>query len=116
MAYEANGKVVQVFETRHVSEKFSKREFVIEIADNPRYPQVVSFQLTGDRCARLDSVGIGDIVRVEFSLRGREWKSPSGDVKFFNTLDCWKLDVKEKGAPRPEPVVVTGDNSDDLPF
>lgn len=92
MGIEAIGKLHTIFETKQVSERFSKREFVLELADNPKYPQTVLFQLTGDRCAQLDSMSVGDQVRVEFSLRGREWRSPSGEVKYFNSLDVWKIE------------------------
>jgi hypothetical protein len=92
MGIEATGKLHTIFETKQVSERFSKREFVVELADNPKYPQTVLFQLTGDRCAQLDGMNVGDPVRIEFSLRGREWRSPSGDVKYFNSLDVWKIE------------------------
>lgn len=92
MGIEVQGEILVIFETRQISERFSKREFVVEITDNPKYPQSVLFQLTGDRCAQLDQVAVGDRVRVEFSLRGREWRSPSGEVKYFNTLDAWRLE------------------------
>jgi single-stranded DNA-binding protein len=91
MGMETTGRLHTIFETKQVSERFSKREFVIEVADNPKYPQVVLFQLTGDRCAQLDELRVGDQVTVEFSLRGREWRSPSGEVKYFNSLDVWKV-------------------------
>jgi hypothetical protein len=51
----------------------------------------VLFQLTGDRCEQLDEFEVGDDVSVEFSLRGREWKSPRGEIKFFNSLDVWTI-------------------------
>ena len=92
MGIETTGKLHTIFETKQVSERFTKREFVIELADNPKYPQVVLFQLTGDRCSQLDGMRVGDEVRIEFSLRGREWRSPSGDVKYFNSLDVWKIE------------------------
>ena len=92
MGIEATGKLHTIFETKQVSERFSKREFVVEMTDNPKYPQVVLFQLTGDRCAQLDGFSVGDEVRLDFSLRGREWRSPSGEVKYFNSLDCWKVE------------------------
>lgn len=98
MGIEATGKIYALFETKQVSERFSKREFVVEMADNPKYPQLVMFQLTGDRCVQLDDFAVGDEVRIEFSLRGREWRSPSGEVKYFNQLDCWK--VEPVGGPR----------------
>ncbi len=41
---------------------------------------------------------MGDEVRVEFSLRGREWKSPQGELKYFNSLDVWTLERTGAGA------------------
>lgn len=98
MGIETTGKLHTIYETKQVSERFSKREFVIEIADNPKYPQTVLFQLTGDRCAQLDGMNVGDHVTVEFSLRGREWRSPQGEVKYFNSLDVWKIVPARAGA------------------
>jgi hypothetical protein len=102
MGIEAAGKLHLIFETKQVSERFTKREFVVEMADSPKYPQMVLFQLTGDRCSQLDGMNVGDDVRIEFSLRGREWKSPSGEVKYFNSLDVWKIEPMNasRGATR----------------
>jgi len=98
MGIEAIGKLHTIFDTKQVSERFTKREFVLELTDNPKYPQVVLFQLTGDRCAQLDGMAVGDAVRVEFSLRGREWRNPQGEVKYFNSLDVWKIEPARAGA------------------
>lgn len=92
MGMEVIGKLHTIFETKKVTDRFQKREFVLELADNPKYPQVVLFQLTGDRCEQLDGLKVGEEVRLEFSLRGREWKSPQGDLKYFNSLDVWKIE------------------------
>jgi hypothetical protein len=100
MGIEATGKLHTIYETKQVSERFSKREFVVELADNPKYPQTVLFQLTGDRCSQLDGMNVGDQVRIEFSLRGREWRSPSGEVKYFNSLDVWKIEPARAGRGR----------------
>ncbi len=97
MGIETIGRLHIITETKKVSERFSKREFVVEIADNPKYPQLVQFQLTGDRCEQLDRFSVGDEVRLDFSLRGREWKSPSGEVKYFNSLDVWKVEPARGG-------------------
>jgi single-stranded DNA-binding protein len=93
MGIEVTGKLHTIYETKQISERFSKREFVVEMADNPKYPQLVLFQLTGDRCSQLDEHRVGDEVRIEFSLRGREWKNPQGELKYFNSLDVWKLEA-----------------------
>lgn len=100
MAMETTGKLHTIFDTKQVSERFSKREFVVELTDNPKYPQTVLFQLTGDRCSQLDSLQVGDQVQIEFSLRGREWRSPSGEIKYFNTLDVWRVEAARAGRGR----------------
>src|SRR5580692_10172173 len=92
MGIDVTGKLHTIFDTKQMSERFTKREFVVELTDNPKYPQVVLFQLSGERCAQLDGFKVGDEVRIEFSLRGREWRSPAGEVKYFNSLDVWKLE------------------------
>jgi hypothetical protein len=125
MAMEATGKLRVIFDTKRVSERFTKREFVLELADG-KYPQTVLFQLTGDRCANLDSFQIGDEVRLEFNLRGREWKNPQGEVKYFNSLDVWRIEAA-RGSARPQRRDVVDDapprldeprpsDVDDLPF
>ena len=118
MGMEIEGRIHALFEAQQVTERFRKREFVLELSDNPRYPQFVLFQLTGDRCESLDGYEVGQEVRVEFSLRGREWKSPRGEIKYFNSLDVWKLepsgsgrDIPDFGADEPPPP-----SDDDLPF
>ena len=97
MGIETTGKLHTIFETKQVSARFTKREFVVELADNPKYPQTVLFQLSGDRCSMLDDMRVGDEVRIEFSLRGREWRSPNGEVKYFNSLDVWKIEPARAG-------------------
>ncbi|HWU89313.1 MAG TPA: DUF3127 domain-containing protein [Kofleriaceae bacterium] len=115
MGMETTGKLHTIFETKHVSERFSKREFVVEMSDNPKYPQVVLFQLTGDRCAQLDGLKVGDQVTIEFSLRGREWRSPSGDVKYFNSLDVWKIvPARAETGPERRGGRASGDPRDEL--
>lgn len=92
MGIEISGKLHAINQVQQVTERFRKREFVLELSDNSRYPQFVQFQLTGDRCERIDDFEVGDEVRVEFSLRGREWKSPKGELKYFNSLDVWNIE------------------------
>ena len=104
-----------------VSEKFKKREFVL--TDNAQsYPQTILFQLTQDRCSFIENAKVGDEVTVHFLLKGREWKNPQGEIKFFNSLDVFKVEAKANGnaASVQEPsfnnetLVPTPD--DDLPF
>lgn len=115
MGIEITGKLHTICETKQVSERFTKREFVLETNDNPKYPQTVLFQISNDRVSQLDGLQVGDEVTVEFSLRGREWKNPSGEIKFFNTLDVWKLSpVVKHTAAAPDSASDSG--QDDIPF
>ncbi|MDF2438260.1 MAG: hypothetical protein K0Q95_2636 [Bacteroidota bacterium] len=78
-------------EAQQVSDKFRKREFVL--TDNSsQYPQHISFQLTQDKCSLLDQYNVGDEIKVHFNLRGREWTSPKGEIKYFNTLEAWRIE------------------------
>ncbi len=79
-------------EAQQVSEKFKKREFVI--TDNSsQYPQHISFQLTQDKCNLIDQYNIGDELKIHFNLRGREWTSPKNEIKYFNTLEAWRIET-----------------------
>lgn len=92
MNMQVQGKIHAAFEAAQVTERFRKREFVIELEAASRYPQYVMFQLTGDRCGELDGFEAGDEIKVEFSLRGREWTSPKGEVRYFNSLEVWSIE------------------------
>lgn len=92
MGIQAGGKLHAIFEAQQVTQRFRKREFVVEMSDNSDYPQYVLFQLTGERCDNIDGFAIGDNVRIEFNLRGREWTSPKGETKYFNSLDVWTIE------------------------
>lgn len=78
-------------EIQVISDKFSKREFVVRTEENPEHPQFILFQLVNDRCNLVDGFRKGDMIDVSFNLRGREWTSPQGEVKVFNTLDAWRI-------------------------
>jgi hypothetical protein len=121
MGIEVSGKLHVVYDTKQITDRFQKREFVVEMGDNPRYPQYVLFQLTGDRCENLDGLNVGDEVRVEFSLRGREWTSPKGEVKYFNSLDVWSIEragdsAGEYRGDEPPPPGDPPADYEDLPF
>ncbi len=124
---EVTGQLKVKSDTQKISEKFQKREFVLSTELSTPYPQHISFQLTQDKCALLDQYNIGDELKIQFNLRGREWNGPQG-VKYFNTLEAWRIEklgasaVKNSGAAQTSesgnpPVFTTNINdNDDLPF
>jgi hypothetical protein len=92
---ETKGKLIEKFETQIVSEKFKKREFVLEIAENPQYPETVKFELQQDKCSLIDLHEIGSELAISFNLRGRAWTNNQGVKQYFNTLQAWKISGDE---------------------
>lgn len=87
MAFEVEGKLHRVFPTEQKSASFSTREFVLEIPDG-NYPQLIKFQAVQDRCGILDNFSEGDMVKVSFDLRGREWNG-----KYLTNLNAWRMEA-----------------------
>jgi hypothetical protein len=96
-----SAKIIEVFETTQVTDSFKKREFVVEYAENPTYPEYVKFELIQDKCDVLNDYNPGDEVDIQFNLKGRKWTDPQGVVKYFNTLQAWKLEKKSVGVETP---------------
>ena len=116
--FSLKGTLKVINEEQIISEKFKKREFVLE--DNSgQYPQVISFQLAQDKVSLIDGYALGNEVTIYFNLRGREWTSPKdGQVKYFNTLDAWKIEGSAAAAPQsiPQAANLGSSEEDDLPF
>ena len=129
--FKITGTIKVLNPTVQVSEKFSKREFVLT-ENTSQYPQDILFQAVQDRCALLDGMNAGEQIEVSFNLRGREWTSPQGEVKYFNSLDAWRIDKVGQGMPAGGPsnmdlnavptansvdaLLTANDETDDLPF
>ena len=97
------GTLKEIFDTQHISDRFTKREFVVEYADNPQYPQYIKFELTQDKVDLIDQYKVGDEVDVQFNVRGRAWTNPQGVTQYFNTLQAWRLDPATASAPNSAP-------------
>jgi hypothetical protein len=85
-----NGTLKIKKDTQVVSEAFSKREFVLTVVDGA-FSNDILIQLTKDKVTLINDINIGDMLEVEVNLKGKEWTSPSGEVKYFNTIEAWKV-------------------------
>ena len=124
---EVQGKVKMIGETQTFgSNGFRKRELVVTTEE--QYPQDLLVEFIQDKCDILNSYKVGESVKVDINLRGREWESPQGEIKYFNSIQGWrieKLSSQEADANIPpvppaeafEPADDVNDNEpDDLPF
>ena len=123
---DIKGKVHEISPVMEVSEKFKKRELIVEYAENPAYPEFIKFEAVQDKVNMFDNVKVGDQVELFFNLRGRPWTDKAGKTSYFNTLVVWRInvlgasDTAATPASSPEyaaPVDITSTaDDDDLPF
>jgi hypothetical protein len=123
---EVQGKIKVIGETKSFgSSGFQKRELVVTTEE--QYPQHLNLEFLQDKTGLLDSFKVGDDVKVGINLRGREWQSPQGEVKYFNSIVGWRIEKAGTGAPAGAPDVPPFDeyepvsnskneDHDDLPF
>lgn len=129
MAFELSGKLIEKFDTIQVSDKFKKREFVIEKSENNGgmvFTDQIKFQLTQDRCNLVDDVKLDEEIKVVFNVRGRKWEK-DGNVNYFTNLEAWKIEKSADNSADPFEDVpppagadpfenADSGGSDDLPF
>jgi len=100
------------------SNGFRKRDIVVTTLE--QYPQHISIQFVQDKCDLLNAFTIGQNVEIGINLRGREWVSPQGETKYFNTVQGWR--IQEIANQTPTPLPPTNENyqgaeqEGDLPF
>ncbi len=108
---QIKGKIKVIGQTKTFGSGFTKRDVVVTTQE--QYPQDILVEFTKDNCETLNNYNVGDEVEVGINLRGREWTSPQGEVKYFNTIQGWKI-----GTTQAEVTVEAHfpDREDDLPF
>lgn len=121
MAFEVTGKLHEIFDEQQVTEKFRKREFVLEIDDNS-FTQYIKFQATQDRCSILDNFNKGETAKVSFNLSGRPFTNREGQQVYFTNLVAWRMEKVGGGQTSPHAgyevpdLPHPADDPDDLPF
>src|ERR1700760_4579227 len=100
MSLEVTGKLLVKYETQQVSEKFKKREFVIELAEEINgniYTNFAKMQLVQNKCDIIDRFKEGEMVKVSFNIKGNKWER-DGKVNYITNLDAWRME-SATGAP-----------------
>jgi single-strand DNA-binding protein len=91
--FETVGVLKLKKDTQVVSDKFSKREFVMTLDPNDKYPQHVPFQVSQDKCGLLDGFNVGDELKLSVNIRGNEWND-----RYFVNLEAWKIELVSKAS------------------
>jgi hypothetical protein len=88
---KVTGKIHNVGALRTVSEKFKSKDVVL--LTDEKFPQYITIQFTQDKTELISQNNIGEQVEVSVNLKGREWKSPQGEIKYFNTIEGWQINA-----------------------
>lgn len=125
---EVTGKIKMIDQTKEVgSSGFKKRDIVV--TTDEQYPQHILVQFVQDKCELLNNYQVGETVKIDINLRGREWVNREGETVYFNTIQGWrigKIQQESAAAPAaiPKPAAqafapatsINEDEPDDLPF
>jgi len=124
---EVQGRIKVVGETQTFgSNGFRKREIVVTTEE--QYPQHIMVEFVQDKTDLLNSYQVGQQVKININLRGREWVNPQGETKYFNSIQGWRIEALQAEAsgagmppvPPADAFEPAGDlkeeDHDDLPF
>jgi hypothetical protein len=116
---QVQGKIKIIGEVQTFGDNgFRKAELILDVTQNPEYPQFVNIDFTQDKTDLLNSYKVGQSVDVYINLGGREWINPQGEAKYFNSVTGWRIEdltPVEPSQPIEAPNLIQG-VEDDLPF
>jgi hypothetical protein len=115
MAFEITGKIIDILPVNQVSDKFRKREFIIEKKESGGaavFIDYIKFQLVQDKCDLINESFLNEDVKIWFNLKGNKWER-DGKLNYFTNLDAWKIE-KISGQGRDQNVS-SGTTLEDIP-
>ena len=109
-----------------------RQEFILSV-ENEQYPRSVCFQIFGKDRINEAALQLNERVRVHLDINANEYNG-----KFYNTINCWKVDrnnqqgtqgnpvnypnqpvtppTNPSSAPSPQSASQPNPDDDDLPF
>lgn len=113
---ELKGTVKRIGDIETFPSGFQKRELVIVTEE--QYPQPIAIEFLKNKGDLLNGLNDGDSITVSINIGGREWTSPQGDVKYFNSITGWKIEKQASEKSEPKSSNKTSDifDEDDLGF
>ena len=108
---DVSGKIKEI-QGEVVKGTFKSKNIIV--TTDEQYPQHISIQFVQDKCDLLNNFNVGENVKVDINLRGREWVNPQGETVYFNTIQGWRINKLEQAPAIPEKV--NEPEPSDLPF
>lgn len=119
------GKIYKILPLETFSSVFQKKSLVIETIS--AYPQKIIVDFIKDKIDLLDNLQEGDEIEISYNLNGKQWTSPQGEVKYFNSITGWRIEhldteqsPQSNGMPTASPQQAFAEEpieeEDDLPF
>ena len=109
MSLQITGKLIEKYDVQQVSEKFKKREFVMEVYEEyngQTYTNFAKLQLVQAKCDIIDRYNIGDSVTVSFNVKGNKWEK-DGKINYITNLDCWRIEAAQGSGSAAPPATAT---------
>jgi hypothetical protein len=105
MTLEVTGKLLVKYDAQQVSEKFKKREFVVELAEEINgniYTNFAKMQLVQTKCDIIDRFKEGEVVKVSFNIKGNSYvDKKDGMTKYITNLDAWRVESASAAPANP---------------
>jgi translation initiation factor IF-3 len=122
-----SGKIKEI-QSEVIKGTFKSKNIIV--TTDEQYPQHISIQFVQDKCDLLNNFNVGENVKIDINLRGREWTNPQGETVYFNTIQGWRIAkhtvqsptqaYEAKQTPATESFVpatsLNEDEPDNLPF
>ncbi len=97
---EVQGKIKLVGNVQEITDSFRKRELIVVTQE--QYPQTLCVEFVQDKIDLLNDFHEGQEVKIGINLRGREWKNPEGIIKYFTSLQGWRVEPLQNQTPDSE--------------
>ena len=113
------GVVYKIFPTIKRKTGFLIRDLIVAVNFNSRNDELIKFQCIQHMCSYLDLLTEGDMIDINFFIRGREIDSKinEGEKFFINTLEIVSIENLSPSEKKESDDILNKDEDDDeLPF
>lgn len=87
---ELQGTIKKIGDLETFNSGFQKKEVVL--LTDEQYPQPINIEFLQDKVDILNGYKVGESVKIGINIRGREWTSPQGELKYFNSITAWRIE------------------------